>query len=100
MSGSSEILEALRDVVDPEIGVNIVDLGLVYEAEMHDADVRVVMTMTSAACPLGEAIADEVRRVIRRGIPRVSAVSVEIVNEPPWQPSMMSEAARRQLGWT
>ena len=97
---SNEILEALRHVVDPEVGINVVDLGLVYEARLQDGHARVVMTMTTAACPLGESIADEARAAIRRNVPGVTAVSVDLVWEPPWQPSMMSAAARERLGWT
>jgi metal-sulfur cluster biosynthetic enzyme len=96
---SSEILDALRGVVDPEMGINIVDLGLVYEAGARDGDVRVVMTMTTAACPLGESMVDEAAAVIRRRVPGVKSVSVQLVWEPAWQPSMMSAAAREQLGW-
>jgi metal-sulfur cluster biosynthetic enzyme len=96
---SSEILDALRGVVDPEVGINIVDLGLVYEAAARDGDVQVVMTMTTAACPLGESMADEAEVVIRRRVPGVKSVKIQLVWEPPWQPSMMSAAAREQLGW-
>jgi metal-sulfur cluster biosynthetic enzyme len=96
---SSEILDALRGVVDPEMGINIVDLGLVYETAARDGDVRVVMTMTTAACPLGESMADEAAAVIRRRVRGVKSVSVQLVWEPAWQPSMMSDAARAQLGW-
>jgi metal-sulfur cluster biosynthetic enzyme len=96
---SSEILEALRQVLDPEIGINVVDLGLVYEARVRDGHAHVVMTMTTAACPLGESIADEARTAIRRSVRAVTSVSVDYVWEPPWQPSMMSAAARERLGW-
>jgi metal-sulfur cluster biosynthetic enzyme len=96
---SSEILDALRGVVDPEVGINIVDLGLVYEAAARDGDVQVVMTMTTAACPLGESMADEAEVVIRRRVPGVKSVKIQLVWEPAWQPSMMSAAAREQLGW-
>ena len=96
---SSEILEALRGVVDPEMGINIVDLGLVYETGARDGDVRVVMTMTTAACPLGESMADEAAAVIRGRVRGVKSVSVQLVWEPAWQPSMMSAAAREKLGW-
>jgi len=95
-----EILEALRDVIDPEIGMNIVDLGLVYEARRDGGDVRVQMTMTTAACPLGESIAEDARRAILAKVSGVTAVSVDLVWDPPWQPSMMSPAARERLGWT
>jgi len=96
---SGEILDALRGVVDPEMGINIVDLGLVYETGERDGDVRVVMTMTTAACPLGESMVDEAEAVIRRRVRGVKSVSVQLVWEPAWQPSMMSAAAREQMGW-
>ena len=94
-----EILDALRDVIDPEIGVNAVDLGLVYEAAAEDGRVRVVMTMTTPACPLGESMAGEAEAAIRRHLPDVTSVTVELVSAPRWQPSMLSSAARRPLGW-
>jgi metal-sulfur cluster biosynthetic enzyme len=96
---SDEILEALRHVVDPEIGINVVDLGLVYVARLEHGHARVVMTMTTAACPLGESIVGEARAVIQRSVPGVTSVSVDLVWDPPWRPSMMSAAARTQLGW-
>jgi len=95
-----EILDALRDVLDPEIGVNVVDLGLVYEAGAEDGRVRVVMTTTTPACPLAESMADEAEAAIQRHVPGVTSVAIELVSEPRWQPSMMSSAARRRLGWT
>ena len=99
-STSDEIREALRTVIDPEIGVNVVDLGLVYGVEIRDGDVRVTLTMTTAACPLGEALCDEATRAIRARVAGVKSVSVDLVWDPPWQPSMMSAAARERLGWT
>ena len=89
MTASNDILDALRNVIDPEIGINIVDLGLVYEAEIRDGHVHVVMTMTTAACPLGESIAEEAQQTIRQRVPGVTTVSVDLVWEPPWQPSMI-----------
>jgi metal-sulfur cluster biosynthetic enzyme len=97
--GTEAILAALRHVVDPEIGINVVDLGLVYEALRQDGHVHVVMTMTTAACPLGESITEEVKTAIRQHVHGVTSVSVDLVWEPPWQPSMMSETARERLGW-
>ena len=96
---SGEILDALRGVVDPEVGINVVDLGLVYEAAARDGDVRVVMTMTTATCPLGESMADEAKAVIRRRVHGVKSVTIQLVQEPAWEPSMMSPAARQQMGW-
>jgi metal-sulfur cluster biosynthetic enzyme len=93
------VLEALRLVIDPEIGMNVVDLGLVYRADIDDGDVRVAMTMTTPACPLGESLAAEAESVIQQRVPGVRSVSVELVWEPAWDPSMMSAAARQRLGW-
>ena len=97
---SADTLRALRDVIDPEIGMNIVDLGLVYKAEVVNGHVEVVLTMTTPACPLGESIIEESKVAIQRHVPGVRSVRIELVWDPPWQPSMMSDAARKQLGWT
>ena len=97
---SADILEVLREVIDPEIGMNIVDLGLVYKADVADGHVHVALTMTSPACPLGESITEESKAAIRRRLPDARSVDVDLVWEPPWRPSMMSESARKQLGWT
>lgn len=99
MPATDDILQALRHVIDPEIGINIVDLGLVYAAEGQGGHVHVVMTMTTAACPLGESIAEEVRTTILKDVSGAKSVSVDLVWQPPWQPSMMSPAARERLGW-
>jgi metal-sulfur cluster biosynthetic enzyme len=97
---SNDVLDALRHVIDPEIGINVVDLGLVYEAEARDGHVRVRMTMTTPACPLGEAISEEAEAAIRQNVCGLKSVSVSLVWEPAWQPSMMSNAVRERLGWT
>ena len=98
MPATDGVLAALRHVVDPEIGINIVDLGLVYETAWRDGEVRVTMTMTTPACPLGESLSEEAAAAVRRFVRGVRSVSVELVWQPPWQPSMMSAAAREQLG--
>lgn len=97
---SADILDVLRQVIDPEIGLNIVDLGLVYKADVRDGHVHVALTMTTPACPLGESISDEAKAAIQQHVPGVTSVTVDLVWEPPWQPSMMSDAARARLGWT
>src|SRR6266536_1259890 len=99
MADDGQVLEALRHVIDPEIGMNVVDLGLVYRAEVQDGAVRGALTMTTPACPLGESIAAEAESTIWQQLPGVKSVSVDLVWEPAWQPSMMSQAARKQLGW-
>ena len=97
MPTETKIREALRQVIDPELGVDIVDLGLVYRIEIEGARVRIVMTMTNPACPLGDYLKDLVDSTIRRQVPQVQNVDVALVSEPPWNPEMMSDAGRRQL---
>lgn len=97
-STADRVREALRQVIDPEIGVNIVDLGLVYGIEVRDGDVRVDVTMTTPACPLGEYVTTSAEAAIWQHVPGVRSVMIELVWEPPWRPEMMSEEARRQLG--
>ena len=90
---------ALREVEDPELGLNIVDLGLVYAVEATEDRVRADISMTTPTCPLGEAILDDARAAIGRALPDVADLQVRLVWDPPWTPSMMSDDARRQLGW-
>ena len=94
----NDVREALREVIDPEIGVNIVDLGLVYGVAIDNGDVFVTMTMTSPACPLRDYLQDLVESTVTSRLPSARRVVVEIVSEPPWTEAMMSDAARRQLG--
>jgi metal-sulfur cluster biosynthetic enzyme len=89
------IRNLLREVVDPEVGVNIVDLGLVYRI----AAARVEMTMTSPACPMGEMIVDEARAALAAGLGDRAVPDVVLVWQPPWDPSMMSQSAKQNLGW-
>jgi metal-sulfur cluster biosynthetic enzyme len=92
------VRDALGRVIDPELGINIVDLGLVYGVDIDDdSRVRVVMTMTSPACPLGDYLTDLVDSTVKWRLPEVKDVQVCLVWEPPWSPDMMSAGARRQL---
>ena len=93
------VREALCSVDDPEVGINIVDLGLIYRIDIAAELVRVELTMTSAACPLGELITDNARRAVGAAIPLSMAVDIVLVWEPPWTPDMMSESARQTFGW-
>lgn len=90
--------EALRSVIDPEVGVNIVDLGLIYRLAIEDGVVVVEMTMTSPACPLGDMITEEVDDVLNANTPAKTPIDVRLVWDPPWTPDRMSEAARRHFG--
>lgn len=100
MPGEDELLEALRAVDDPEVGVNIVDLGLVYGAEATPTVATVRMTMTSPACPMGEYLEGAVREALRGRFPELTEVRIEMVWDPPWTPERMSESARSFFNWT
>ena len=93
------LLDALRSVHDPEAGMNIVELGLVYGVEATPPAAIVRMTMTSAACPLGDYLTDAVRDALRARFPELEQVNVELVWDPPWTPERMSEEARNFFGW-
>ena len=93
------VREALCSVDDPEVGMNIVDLGLVYRIDITPELVRVELTMTTPACPMGDLITDNARRAVGAALPEGVAVDVALVWEPPWTPDMMSESARQTFGW-
>ena len=94
----AQVIEALRTCFDPEIPVNIYEMGLIYGVKVAEAGaVSIEMTLTSPQCPAAQSIPSEVEGKVRQ-IPGVSDVNIDIVWEPPWDPSKMSEAARLQLG--
>jgi FeS assembly SUF system protein len=93
-----QAIEAIRTCYDPEIPVNIYEMGLIYEVKVAaDGGVLVAMTLTSPHCPAAQSLPREVEGKIK-AIPGVSAVKVQVVWDPPWNPSMMTEAARLELG--
>jgi FeS assembly SUF system protein len=94
----SGIVEALKTIYDPEIPVNIYELGLIYDVDIQDEGVvKVKMTLTSPGCPVAGSLPGEVQAKVA-GVPGVTAADVELVWDPEWNPSMMSEAARLELG--
>ena len=95
----ARVIAELRNVYDPEIPVNIYDLGLIYGLDVDEAkgSIHVRMTLTAPACPVAESLTDTVMYVVRQ-VEGVSEADVELVWEPPWSQAMMSEAARLQLG--
>lgn len=95
-----EVREALRSVEDPEAGMNIVDLGLVYAIVVQPGRVLVEMTMTSPACPVGPYLVDEAAAAIRVLAAEGTEVRVDLVWEPPWTPERMSAQARSRFGWS
>jgi metal-sulfur cluster biosynthetic enzyme len=92
------VFEALKNVYDPELGLNIVDLGLVYEVEVApEGDVDIQYTLTTMGCPIGPLIEDQMRAILQ-GLPGVREVRPEMVLRPPWSPEMMSDEAKAALG--
>jgi metal-sulfur cluster biosynthetic enzyme len=100
MTTRSDLIEALKSVEDPEIGMNIVDLGLIYGVHWDEegGDVHVDLTLTSPGCPLGPEIIRDIKRALR-AVDDVYDVDVELVWKPLWHPSMMSDYAKDELGY-
>jgi metal-sulfur cluster biosynthetic enzyme len=98
MIDQEKLLGALRNVRDPELNVNVVDLGLVYSVQAHDDQVDVEMTLTSPACPAGPEILRGAV-VALEAVEGVSKANVKLVMSPPWSPEKMSDAARDELGF-
>lgn len=98
-AAEAAIRDALRQVIDLEAGLNIVDLGLVYRVELSPRCLPVEIAMTSPACPMGTFVRDEVRAVAREIAPANVSIDTALVWEPPWSPAMMSDAAREVLRW-
>ena len=97
---TEQVLDALRRVVDPEAGLNIVDLGLVYGVDVQPQGLTVRMTMTSAACPMTEMIVDDAHRALDDLLPPNATATIDLVWEPPWTPARLSPAARAAFGWS
>jgi len=91
------VLAALKGVIDPEVGINIVDLGLVYRAEYGPQGIQVALTLSTPACPLSEMVVEEAREVLQANFAEAAAIRVELIWDPRWTPDRMSEAARQLL---
>jgi metal-sulfur cluster biosynthetic enzyme len=92
------VLQALTQVYDPELGINIVDLGLVYEVEVHDnGDVDILYSLTTMGCPIGPLIEDQIRAFLAP-IEGIGEVRPDLVFRPPWSPELMSDEAKAALG--
>jgi len=92
------VLEALRAVIDPELGLDIVSLGMVYTVAVVDSQVAIEMTLTTPGCPLHGSIEADVRHCLGQ-VPGVGDISVDLVWDPPWTPDAMSDQAKRSLGF-
>ncbi|MEI6044053.1 MAG: metal-sulfur cluster assembly factor [Chloroflexota bacterium] len=98
LPSEAEVREALKTVYDPEIGINIVDLGLIYDVEVQEAGlVDINMTLTTPGCPLSHVIGEQVREALE-GMPGITDVKLNLVWTPSWNPTMMSEDAKMELG--
>jgi metal-sulfur cluster biosynthetic enzyme len=95
-----EVVEILRQIVDPETGLNVVETGLIYGIDTRDGRVKVAMTMTTPACPVTGYLTGEIEAALWERLPEAQAIQVELVWDPPWDPMMMSEDARNRLGGT
>ncbi len=94
----NSVVEVLKTVFDPEIPVNIYELGLVYDVDVQESgEVKISMTLTSPACPVAGSLPGEVQAKVEK-VPGVTKAEIDLVWEPAWNPSMMSEASRLQLG--
>lgn len=92
------VLEALHAVIDPELGLDIVSLGMVYGVAVVDSHVAIEMTLTTPGCPLHESIDADVRHCLGQ-VPGVDEITVDLVWDPPWTPDAMTDEAKRQLGF-
>jgi metal-sulfur cluster biosynthetic enzyme len=98
MIDQETLLSALRTVKDPELNVNVIDLGLVYSIQTHDDQVEVEMTLTTPACPAGPEMLRSAVSALE-AIPGVARANVRLVMSPPWSPEKMTDAARDELGF-
>ncbi len=98
MVDEKEVWETLKNCYDPEIPINIVELGLVYDMKLDDDVVRIKMTLTAPGCPMSSFIIDDVRQKVM-DVNGVKDVFVDVGWDPPWNPSMMSQEAKTKLGY-
>jgi metal-sulfur cluster biosynthetic enzyme len=97
MVSEESVLEKIKEIIDPEIGINIVDMGLIYEVDIDDTTVDIKMTLTSPGCPAGGQIINGAQHVTQQ-LDGVEEVNIEVVWNPRWTPELMSEDAKDELG--
>jgi len=98
MATREEVLEILRQVEDPELGMDIVDLGLVYEVAVEDSTAKIIYSLTSMGCPAGPLIAQDIDSAVRQ-VEGIEDVDLELTFDPPWTPEKMSDDAKFILGF-
>jgi metal-sulfur cluster biosynthetic enzyme len=99
MPTKDEVFEALRQVEDPELGMDIVELGLLYDVEIEEGKVKVVHSLTSMGCPAGPMIQEDIHSAVETAFPDVQDVEIELTWDPPWTPDRMSDDAKFILGF-
>ncbi|NUN47645.1 MAG: metal-sulfur cluster assembly factor [Candidatus Brocadiae bacterium] len=95
----ARVLELLTEIIDPELGIDLVNLGLVYGVEVDGHDVKIDLTLTSASCPVGPQILEGMKRTLGRNVPGIRAIDINVVYDPPWTAERMSATARSMMGW-
>jgi metal-sulfur cluster biosynthetic enzyme len=98
MPSEEQVYEILEEVIDPELGLDFVSLGLVYDVEVEDPDVYVTFTLTTPACPIGPQVSEQMKELVGR-LAGVKNVHPKMIFDPPWSPEMMSEDAKFALGF-
>jgi metal-sulfur cluster biosynthetic enzyme len=93
-----QVMSALSGVYDPELGINVVDLGLVYDVDIQDGRIHITYTLTTMGCPIGPLIEHQMREAVLAVVPGVTEVEPEMVLRPAWSPEMMSDEAKAALG--
>ena len=93
-----DVYEALEEVIDPELGLDFVSLGLVYDVDIEKEDVYVTFTLTTPACPIGPQVSEQMKEFVG-DLPGVSAVHPKMIFDPPWSPEMMTDDAKFALGF-
>ena len=97
MVSKEDVMKALKECFDPEIGINVVDLGLIYNVKVDKDKVNIKMTLTAEGCPMSYSISQDVQNKVKK-IKGVKEVKVELVWDPPWSPDRMSKDVRKKLG--
>jgi len=98
MVKKQDILNVLKQVIDPELNLNVIDLGFIYDIEIKNDIVKVKMTLTNPQCPMSNFIVEEVKNAVKK-LDGVKNVDVELVFDPPWTPERLSKTAKRKLGF-
>ncbi len=96
---AQRIYDALQTVIDPEIGENLIDLGLIYDINVNNGIARITFTMTSYACPMSEMVIEDIHDTVSKVLHDGEELELDLVWEPAWEPSMMNAEAKARLGW-